>query len=81
MTVQAIRNLLRSARLHARRPYRGPVLTRFHRGQRLWSLVMTEPEMDPDWNTVVFSDEVRLTLTFADGRVRMWRRRGGRNGQ
>uniref|UniRef100_A0A8C4QU92 Tc1-like transposase DDE domain-containing protein n=1 Tax=Eptatretus burgeri TaxID=7764 RepID=A0A8C4QU92_EPTBU len=72
VTAQTIRNRLRSARLHARR---------FHRRQHfLWArrhLRWTQR----DWNRVVFRDESRFTLTFADGRVRVWRRRGERNAQ
>ena len=76
VTAQTIRNRLRTARLHARRPYHGPILTQLHRRQRfLWAqrhLRWTQR----DWNRVVFSDESRFTLHFADGRVRVWRRRG-----
>ena len=35
VTAQTIRNRLRTARLHARRPYHGPILTQLHRRQRL----------------------------------------------
>ena len=34
-SAQTIRNRLRAAHLHARRPYRGRILTQFHRPQRL----------------------------------------------
>ena len=45
VTAQTIRNRLRTARLHARRPYHGPILTQLHRRQRLlWSFLVTNPD-------------------------------------
>lgn len=81
VTAQTIRNRLRTARLHARRPYRGPILTQLHRRQRLLWAQRHLRWTQRDWNRVVFSDESRFTLHFADGRVRVWRRRGERNAQ
>uniref|UniRef100_A0A8C4RBW6 Transposase Tc1-like domain-containing protein n=1 Tax=Eptatretus burgeri TaxID=7764 RepID=A0A8C4RBW6_EPTBU len=54
VTAQTIRNRLRSARLHARRPYRGPILTRFHRRQRLLWARRHLRWTQRDWNRVVF---------------------------
>lgn len=81
VTAQTIRNRLRTARLHARRPYRGPILTQLHRRQRLRWAQRHLRWTQRDWNRVVFSDESRFALHFADGRVRVWRRRGERNAQ
>ena len=67
---QTIRNCLRTARLHARRPYHGPILTQLHRRQRLLWTQRHLRWTQRDWNRVVFSDESRFTLHFADGRVR-----------
>nr|KAG5690076.1 hypothetical protein BaRGS_016384 [Batillaria attramentaria] len=57
---------------------RGPVLTVRHRQARLqwaqghlnWNNVR--------WQNVLFSDESRFCIDHADGRVRVWRRRGDR---
>ena len=69
---------MRHAGLRARRPYIGLVLTRRHRRQRLnWArryLRWTRAQ----WGRVLFTDESRFKLRRADGRVRMYRRRGER---
>ena len=79
VTADTIRNRLRTAGLRARRPYFGPIHTRVHRQQRpLWArrhVRFTQRQ----WNTMVFSDKSRFTLSFADGRIRAWRRRGERH--
>ena len=75
---QTVRRRLKESRLTARRPYRGPVLTRRHRTQRLqwarghlqWNRLR--------WRGVLFSDESRFHLSRSDGRTRIWRRRGER---
>ena len=69
-------NLLRSAGLKAYRPYVGVPLTVSHRRLRLnwarghyrWSRRR--------WNRVLFTDESRFKVQFADGRLRVWRRTG-----
>ena len=73
-----VRRRLKESRLSARRPYRGPVLTRRHRTQRLqwarghlqWNRLR--------WRGVLFSDESRFHLSRSDGRRRIWRRPGER---
>ena len=81
LSAQTVRNRLRTAHLQARRPYCGPILTQLHRRQRqLWAqrhLRWTQR----NWNQVVFSDESRFNLRFADGRARVWRRRHERYAQ
>lgn len=81
LSAQTIRNRLRSANLHARRPSRGPILTPFHRRQRLLWAQRHLRWTQRDWNRVVFSDESRFTLRFADGRLRVWRRPNERYAQ
>ena len=53
-------------------------LTRTHRAARLaWArrhLAWTRQQ----WSRVIFSDESRYTLSFNDGRIRVWRRPGER---
>lgn len=61
ITAQTIRNRLRTAGLHARRPYRGPILTQLHRRQRLLWARRHLRWTQRDWNRVVFSDESRFT--------------------
>ena len=73
-----VRSRLKESRLSARRPYRGPVLTRRHRTQRLqrarghlqWNRLR--------WREVLFSDKFRFHLSRSDGQKRIWRRRGER---
>ena len=75
---QTVRRRLKQSRLTARRPYRGPVLTRRHRTQRLqwarghlqWNRLR--------WRGVLSSDESRFHLSRSDGRTRIWRLRGER---
>ncbi len=75
---QTVRNHLREAHLHARRPHRGLDLTAFHRRHRIewananfrWLLAL--------WRGFLFTDESRFSLYRADGRQRLWRRVGER---
>ncbi len=74
-----VRNRLRSARLRGRRPYVGVPLTLRHRAERLaWARTHLRWTRQR-WNEVVFTDESRFNLQFADGRKRVWRRKGERN--
>ena len=74
-SVSTFLNRLRSAGLKAQ-PYVGVPLTVRHRRLRLnwtrghyrWSR--------PRWNRVLFTDESRFNVQFADGRLRVWRRTG-----
>ena len=73
---QTVSRRLRERGLRCRRPYRGPILTAYHRRERLrwarqhyrWRLL--------DWRRVIFSDESRFRVSRADGRVRLYRRLG-----
>ena len=56
VTAQTIRNRLCTARLHARRPYRGTSLTQLHRRQRLLWAQRHLRWTQRDWNRVVFSE-------------------------
>ena len=72
---QTVRNRLREADMHSRRPHRGMVLTPARRRVRLqWSRAHLAWNA-LRWNRVLFSDESRFRLSVADGRVRVWRRR------
>ncbi len=78
ISAQTVRNHLREAHLHARRPHRGLDLTAVRRRNRLewanahirWRLVL--------WRSVLFTDESQFSLYRADGRQRVWHRVGER---
>ncbi len=71
ISVQTIRNRLREAHLHARRPHRGLDLTAVCHRNRLewanahirWRLVL--------WRGVLFMDQSRFSLYRVDGRQRV----------
>ena len=73
-----VRRRLRENGLQARRPAVRPQLLPRHRAARLaWArqhLRFTIRE----WRHVLFTDESRFQLSFADGRHRVYRRRGER---
>ncbi len=78
ISAQTVRNRLREAPLHARRPLRGLDLTAVRHRNRLewanahirWHLAL--------WRGVLFTDESRFSLYRADGRQHVWRRVGER---
>lgn len=69
LTAQGIRN---------RRPYHGAILTRRHRANRLIWAQQHQRWTRRQWAGVLFADESRFNLSIADGRYRVWRRRGER---
>lgn len=80
VTAQTIRNRLRQSHLtiRARRPYTGQILTARHRAARLvWARRHLHWTRN-DWNNVIFSDESRFTVSHADGRMRVYRRKNER---
>ncbi len=71
ISAQTVRNRLREAHLHARRPHQGLDLTAVRRRNRLeWANTHIR------WR--LFTDESRFSLYRADGRQRVWRRVGER---
>ncbi len=78
ISAQTVRNRLREAHLHARRPHWGLDLTAVCRRNRLewanahirWRLAL--------WRGVLLTDESRFSLYRADGRQRVWHRVGER---
>ncbi len=76
ISAQTVRNRLREAHLHDRRPHRGLDMTTVRRRNRLewanahirWRLVL--------WRGILFTDESQFSLYRADGRQRVWRRVG-----
>jgi len=78
ISAHTARNRLRAARFRARRPYNGVPLSANRRLLRLnWSRRYSR-WLRNQWNRVVFTDESKLNLDWADGRIRVWRRRGER---
>jgi len=77
---QTIRNRLRAqdAPIRARRPNTGGILTIRHRQARLQWARRHRHWRRREWDTVLFTDESRFNLSFADGRQRVYRRRGER---
>lgn len=75
---KTVQRRLHSARLRSRRPYVGVPLTAGHRRARLNWATAHRRWARRQWNEVVFTDESRFNLSFSDGRVRIWRRRGER---
>ncbi len=73
ISAQTVRNRLREAHLHARRPHLGLDLTAVHHRNRLewanahirWRVAL--------WRGVLFADESRFSLYRADGGQRVWR--------
>lgn len=78
VTAQTVRNRLHQSGLNARRPEIAVQLTDNHRRlRRQWAQMHQRWNM-AQWRTVLFSDESRFNLDFADRRRRVWRRRNER---
>lgn len=78
VTAQTIRNRLNSEGLNGRRPYVGIPLTAEHARNRVNWATIHRRWRQGQWNNVLFSDESRFCVQFADGRLRVWRRKGER---
>ena len=78
ISAHTVMRRLRERGIRARRPYVSPILTRRHRQARLQWCHAQRRWLACQWNQVLFSDESRFTLEKADGRVRVYRRIGGR---
>lgn len=78
ISAATVRRRLQEAQLRARRPYVGPILTPAHRQRRLqWSRRHSRWNR-VQWQSVLFTDECKIDLNRADGRMRIWRRHGER---
>ena len=69
---------LHAADLRSRRPAVRPVLTPANRQRRLAWAQQHVTWTRQQWARVMFTDESRFTLSFNDGRARVWRRQGER---
>ena len=77
---QTVRNRLRQnvQPISAYRPYFGQILTRRHRtARRDWCRCHLHFRR-ADWDLILLPDECRVNLSHADGRERVYRRRGER---
>lgn len=81
VSVQTVRNRLHERGLNAHRPVIATPLTRRHRQARLQWATAHQNWTRQRWSNVVFTDESRYNLSRADGRTRVWRRRGERYAQ
>ncbi len=78
ISAQPVRNRLREAHLHARRPHRGLGLTRVRcRNQLEWTNAHIRWRLAL-WRGVLFTDESRFSLYRADDRQLVWHRVGER---
>ncbi len=78
ISAQTVRNRLREAHLHARRPHRVSDLTAVrHRNWLEWANAHIRWRLAL-WRGVLFTDESRFSLYRADGRQRVWCRVGER---
>ena len=73
-----VRRRLIAVHLDCRRPYIGQRLTQRHRIARHNWAVLHRQWRNRQWQNIVFSDESRYCVDRADGRMRVWRRRGDR---
>ena len=78
---QTVRRRLAATRMFARRPYKGPILTRRHRQNRLAWANNHRGWGRQQWRQVFFTDESKFNLSFADGNTRVFRRGGERFAQ
>ena len=62
--------------MFARRPYKGPILTRRHRQNRLAWANNHRGWGRQQWRQVFFTDESKFNLSFADGNKRVYHRGG-----
>ncbi len=78
ISAQTVRNPLREAHLHARRPHRGLYLTAVRcRNQLEWANAHIRWRLAL-WRGALFTDESWFSLYRADGRQRVWRHVGER---
>ena len=75
---RTVGNRLHAARLKVCRPYIGIPLTLRHRETRRQWARAHQGWTRMHWRNVLFLDKSRFNMSFADGRVRTWRRRGER---
>jgi len=75
-SVRTVRNRLYEDGRSAFRPLKFPKLTARHRVNRLAWATNHVTWTRRQWSSVMFSDESKFNITRADGRLRVWRKRG-----
>ena len=78
ISADTVRRRLQERDLVCRRPARGPRLSPQHRQNRLQWAQARINWRHQQWGQILFTDECRFCVSRADGRVRVWRRRGTR---
>ena len=76
ISADTVRHRLVASNLRCYHPARGPVLTPRHRQEHLQWALQRQNWRNQQWRNVIFSDESRYCISTADGRTRLWRRRG-----
>ena len=76
---RTVQRRLKERGIVCRRPYKGQVLTRRHRQRRMDWANQKLNDQRQNWARVVFSDESRFNLNFADERMRCYGRRNADN--
>ena len=76
LSAQTVCNRLRKNNrpIRTRRPFKGQIMTRRHRLNRVQWARRRFIWRRADWNRVLFSNESRFALSHADGRIRVYRR-------
>ena len=75
-SAQTVRRRLHAGGLYARRLVKKAALLLRHRDARLQWAQQHVRWTRQQWQTVMFTDEMRACLRHTDGRKRVWRRRG-----
>ena len=78
ISADTVRHRLVASNLRCDRSARGPVPMPRHRQERLQWALQRQNWCNQQWRNVIFSDESRYCISTADGRTRLWRRRGER---
>ena len=73
-----VRRRLQAAGMKARRPVRAPILSEANRINRLRWAQGRQRWTRRQWGSILWSDESRFCCSVADGRLRVWRRKGER---
>lgn len=78
VSANTVRRRLKAVGFSCRRPFKGTTLNNARRANRLrWCRQHLQWTREM-WSRVVFTDESRFCVDMADGRERVWRRRGER---
>ena len=71
---ETIRRILKSSLIRCRHPYKGLMTQRHRAGRLTWA--RAHARWTRQWGTVLFSDESKFNVSFADGRLWVWQQTG-----